>query len=313
MMQPTTGRVIRLDSKVCWVRCDDGALLKCSVRGKLYRQERAAKNPVAVGDIVELAPGESEDQGCVEAVLPRRNKLSRAMADTAGRREQVVVANVDHLAIVVAVARPPMRPGLIDRFLIAAARQAIEPIVVVNKIDLGKRAEIEARMSPYADLGARLVYTAAEQGQGVDELRDLLAGKQTVFAGHSGVGKSTLLNALVPSLEIATKKVSHKSGRGTHTTTQVTLYELEDGGALIDTPGVRAMGLWRVDPSEVDDYFEEITALAPSCRFRGCSHRHEPGCSVKAALEAGEIHAVRFESYVRIVESLEEDEKQRGY
>jgi ribosome biogenesis GTPase len=147
----------------------------------------------------------------------------------------------------------------------------------------------------------------------VDELRGLLAGKQTVFAGHSGVGKSTLLNALVPSLEIATKKVSRKSGKGTHTTTQVTLYELPDGGALIDTPGVRAMGLWRVEPAEVDAYFDEITELAPGCRFRGCSHRHEPGCAVKEALEEGKIHAGRFASYLRIVESLEDDQQQRGY
>jgi ribosome biogenesis GTPase len=311
-----TGLVIRVDSKVCWVRLTDpdgGALLKCPIRGRLFQAESSAKNPVAVGDRVRVSPGESENEGRVDAVEPRRNRLSKPVADSAGRREQVVVANVDYLAIVVSAARPPLRPGLIDRFLIAAGRQGIEPVVIVNKIDLVDRDELEAEMSAYAGLGKRLVYTSALKPIGLERLRRLLAGRQTVFVGHSGVGKSSLLNALLPDLGLRTRDVSRKSGRGVHTTTQVVLYEFDEGGSVIDTPGVRAVGLWNVEPEDVDVYFEEITTVSEGCRFRGCTHRHEPDCAVEAAVEKGEIDPRRFASYLRIVESLEEERRERGY
>jgi len=311
-----TGLVIRVDSKVCWVRLPDpdgGALLKCPIRGRLFQAASSTKNPVAVGDRVRVSPGESESEGRVDAVEPRRNRLSKPVADSAGRREQVVVANVDFLAVVVSAARPPLRPGLIDRFLIAAARQGIEALVIVNKIDLVDLDELEAEMSVYAGLGKWLVYVSALKHIGVDRLRRLLAGRQTVFVGHSGVGKSSLLNALRPGLGLKTREVSRKSGRGVHTTTQVVLHEFDEGGSVIDTPGIRAMGLWNVEPEEVDAYFEEITSVAEACRFRACTHRHEPDCAVEAAVAKGEIDPRRFASYLRIVESLEKERRERGY
>jgi len=310
------GLVVRVDSKVCWVRLtddDDGALVKCPIRGRLFQADSSTKNPVAVGDRVTVSSGEGPDEGRVDAVEPRRNRLSKPVADSAGRREQVVVANVDFLAVVVSAARPPLRPGLIDRFLIAAGRQDIEPLVVVNKIDLVDLDDLEAELSVYAGLGTRLVYTSALQGIGVDALRRMLVGRQTVLVGHSGVGKSSLLNALLPGLDLPTRDVSRKSGRGVHTTTQIALHRLDDGGGVVDTPGIRAMGLWNVAPEEVDAYFKEITAASARCRFRGCTHRHEPDCAVEAAVENGEIDPRRFASYRRIVESLEEEARERGY
>ncbi|MBN2489273.1 MAG: ribosome small subunit-dependent GTPase A [Planctomycetes bacterium] len=312
-MTGALGTVTRVDSRVCWVRCDDGALRKCSLRGRLFHSDSEARNPVAVGDRVELSAGEHEEEGRVEAVLPRRNKLSRPVAASAGRFEQVIVANVDCLAVVVAAAEPRLRPGLIDRYLIVAGRQRIEPVVVVNKIDLVDRAALAAALAVFHELGERLVYTSATRGDGLAELRQILAGKRTVFAGHSGVGKSALLSALVPGLDLETRRVSRKTDRGVHTTTRVTLFELEGGGALIDTPGVRALGLWRIEPEEVDAYFREITAAARQCRFRGCTHDHEPGCAVKAAVEAGAIDARRFASFRRIFVSLAEERRERGY
>ena len=311
-MNTSIGLVIGVDSKVCWVRLPDGTLRKCPIRGRLFQADATARNPVAVGDQVEVQSGEADDQGRIEAVLPRRSKLSRPVADSAGRREQVIVANVDGLAVVVAAARPPLRPGLIDRYLIAAARQELTPLVVVNKIDLADETAIRDELSLYTDLGISLVFTSALTGSGMDELRARLAGQRTVLAGHSGVGKSSLLNALLPDLELPTRVVNRRSGRGVHTTTQVSWIDLPDGGAVIDTPGVRAMGLWQVDPGDVDAYFEEITSEAPGCRFRGCSHRHEPNCAVKEAVESGAVDRRRYESYLRIVDSLEEEQRERG-
>ncbi len=308
------GRVIRIDSKVCWVRLEDGTLLKCPVRGRLFRAESTAKNPVAVGDRVEVMRGAgTEDSGSVESVLPRSNKLSRPVVASAGRKEQVIVANVDYLVVVGSAARPRLKPGLFDRFLIVAARQALTPVLVVNKIDLTDLDTLKIELSVYVRLGVLVHFTSALKGTGVEDLRRLIRGKRAVFAGHSGVGKSTLLAALEPGLDIETRTVNRKTGKGVHTTSQVTLYETEGGGCLIDTPGVRAIGLWRVEPQEVDAFFEEITDRSTECRFRACSHDKEPDCAVKKAVEDGAIDVRRFESYRRICESLKEERRERGY
>jgi len=314
MVAAETGRVIRVDSKVCWVRMKTDTLVKCPIRGRLFLTSSEAKNPVAVGDRVEvLRVPDSDEEGSIESVLPRRNKLSRPVTASSGRREQVIVANVDILAVVVAAARPRFKLGLIDRYLIVAARQELHPIVVVNKIDLVDPAAVKKDLSVYANLNVQLAYTSALRGDGMDDLARLVQGKQVVFSGHSGVGKSTLLNALQPDLEIQTKAVSSRTGKGVHTTTRVTLFETKQGGSLIDTPGIRAMGLWQVEPNEVDLYFKEITEKAAECRFRTCTHNKEPGCAVKEAVERGEIHHRRFESFRRIAGSLEEEQRERGY
>lgn len=308
------GQVIQIDSKVCWVRLEDRTLLKCSVRGRLYRTESVAKNPVAVGDRVEvIRTADMEDTGSVESVLPRRNKLSRPVVASAGRKEQIIVANVDYLVVVGSAARPGLKPGLIDRYLIVAARQGLTPVLVANKIDLVDLETLKEELSVYERLGVQLFCTSALMGTGVDDLRRMIRGKRAVFSGHSGVGKSTLLAALEPGLDIETRTVSRKTGKGVHTTSQVTLYEAEGGGCLIDTPGIRAMGLWKVEPQEVDAFFEEITDRSAGCRFRACSHDKEPDCAVKKAVENGEIDARRFESFRRIYESLKEERRERGY
>ncbi len=302
---PEPGHVIRVDARVCWVRAGD-ALLKCTIRGRLFREATALKHPVAVGDRVAIVR-DGPDSGVVERVEPRRNKLSRPAVEAIDRKEQVIVANIDLLGIVVAAAKPPLRTGLIDRYLMVAARESLEPIVIVNKIDLADMDAVGDAMAVYERLGIEVHYTAALRGDGIERLRARIDGVVTVFSGHSGVGKSTLLNAIVPDLALRTGHVSSKTGKGRHTTTQVVLHEL-DRGCLIDTPGIRAMGLWQIGPADVDRFFTEIAALEGQCRFLDCAHGAEPDCAVKGAVEDGSIDRRRYDSYRRIVESLESGE-----
>ncbi|MEX2016122.1 MAG: ribosome small subunit-dependent GTPase A [Candidatus Hydrogenedentales bacterium] len=255
-----------------------------------------------------LAPGDEvlvepfDDQNWVVAVAPRRSRLSRLAIEGSRVTEQVVAANVDVLVIVASAAKPGLKPGLIDRYLISADMGGVEPILCVNKIDLVE--EPPAAVADYEALGIPVVLTSCETGRGIDELRGRLQGRLSVFAGQSGVGKSSLLNALDPDLDLATQEVSDANEKGRHTTTNAELFTLKGDIRVIDTPGIRKLGLAKLERNELDLYFPDIAEFAAACRFRDCGHLHEPECAVREALARGQLSPRRYRSYLRIRETL---------
>jgi ribosome biogenesis GTPase len=252
---------------------------------------------VATGDQVRFSP----ERRRVEEVLPRRSVLSRS--DPHNRRvERVIAANIDVVVNVVSLKNPPLRTGLIDRYLIAIGKSGAEALVCVNKIDLLEGAGEFEPLLAYETLGIPVMRCSATTGEGIGQLADTLTGKLCVFAGHSGVGKSSLLNALDSGLTLDTGAVSSGNQRGRHTTTSSALYRLSNGAMIIDTPGIREFGLWDVGPADVRRYYSEFEGR--TCAFADCSHTHEPDCGVKSALEAGEIASARYEGYLRILETM---------
>jgi len=274
--------------------------VRCVLRGLLKSLETKEQNIIAVGDRVAFVRLDGAT-AVVERVYPRRTILSRKYME----REHVVAANVDQLVIVASVAEPPLRTGLIDRYLVSAERGELAPTILVNKIDLAEDESYRAIMQTYAGLGYRVICCSVETGEGLDDVRAALAGKTSILAGQSGVGKSSILNALQPGLELRVADVSEATSKGTHTTTSVRLLALEFGGYVVDTPGIREFALWDVSRQELAHCFREFHAHQGTCRLRGCTHTHEPGCEVKAALEQGAISRERYDSYCRLYESLE--------
>jgi ribosome biogenesis GTPase len=269
---------------------------------------RGVKNttPIAVGDLVRFEGLAGEDaEGIIVQVLPRQTKLSRKSQSSpyeGNYYEDIVAANVDHVVIVASFQNPPLRPGLIDRYLVAAGKGGLEPILCLNKVDLANPDDIEPVASLYRQLDYPVILTCAKSGRGMDELRQRLAEATSVFAGHSGVGKSTLLKQLCPGIEFKTAEVNPKTGRGKHTTTAAQLIHLPTGGYVIDTPGIRQFGLWDLTPEDVQAYFAEIAQHGQACRFRNCSHTVEPDCAVREAVQQGTIHSQRYESFLKLQE-----------
>ncbi len=269
----------------------------CDVLSGHDRLRCRSLGEVAIGDRVLFSP----ERRRVEEILPRSTTLSRTDPHNP-HLERVIAANIDVVVNVVSINSPPLRPGLIDRYLIATGKSGAAPLVCVNKIDLLESAEDLHPLRPYEESGIQVVLCSATTGEGLDGLADALAGKLCVFAGHSGVGKSSLLNALDPRLSIATSEVSEANEKGRHTTTSSALYRLPNGATVIDTPGIREFGLWAVTKADLRRYYREFDGHP--CAFSDCSHTHEPDCGVKAAVEAGKISQARYEGYVRILGSL---------
>lgn len=281
----------------CQVLFED-RLLNCKLTSELRQRQQTA---LAVGDHV-FVDFERGNDPIVASVLPRHTRLSRPDPGIQAR-ERVIVANVDQVGIVVSLVTPPLHPRLIDRYLIAIQKGGAKPLLCVNKIDLVEDQSELSKLQPYRDLGLHMVLCSADSGEGLDDLRQHLRGRLTAFVGHSGVGKSSLLNALRPDLGLATGEVSAGYGRGTHTTTSSSLHDLGDGLRIIDTPGVREFGLWQVSAQELDDSFPEFSSL--TCRFRDCTHTHEPGCGVKEATDLGQITSDRLETYQSLRAALD--------
>jgi len=302
-MTPQTGLVVRIDAKRCHVEVD-GRVYLLSPRGRLFEGARDVKHPIAVGDRVVVRL-DGEGGGSVEEVLPRTSRLARAAAGGEGR-EQVLVANLDLVLVVSSILEPPFRPGLVDRILAGAEREEIEARLVVNKIDLetgaGSDPSSESWCTSYTGLGYSCARTSARTGAGIDELRQMLAGRITVFCGLSGVGKSSLLNAVQPGLSLRVGVVSrgrHRGGR--HTTTHTALLDLTGGGHVVDTPGIRNFGLFDLDPTEVAWLFREMRPWLGQCSFDDCSHSHEPDCKIKHAVAGGQIGRGRYDSYLDLL------------
>jgi ribosome biogenesis GTPase len=257
----------------------------------------------AIGDRVMYSPARQQ----LVRVLPRATVLSRP--DPHNPRIQLVLAaNIDLVVNVVSVKSPPLSPGLIDRYLIAIEQSGAAPLICVNKVDLGRPAE---ELRPYQEVGVPVLCCSASTGEGLDDLRAAIAGKLCVFTGHSGVGKSSLLNALDAGLGAATGDVSQMNRKGRHTTTSSKLYELTNGARVIDTPGIRELGLWNVTAEEIQFHFREFAEFALKCAFSDCSHTHEPRCAVKGALEQGLIPRARYETYLRLKASSAVDAVER--
>jgi len=270
------------------------------VRGAGAEHEaKLAGHRLAVGDQATIGLAEDGKTWQVETIGPRRTKLSRP--DVANPHlERVIVANVDVVCIVVSVVAPPLHPRIIDRYLIAIERGGAAPVLCVNKIDLldGDESELE-KLEPYAALDVPIYGCSASTGQGIDALREELAGRVAAFVGHSGVGKSSQMNALYPGLGLDTGRLMGGYGRGAHTTTASSLHEFPGGTRLIDTPGVRSFGLGKLSREELQWHFPEFEPYR--CKFRDCAHDHEPGCEVRFAAERREVHPVRYDTYLRIL------------
>lgn len=300
-MKPAVATVGRIDFGGVRLLDDAGGWHDATVPSRLRGPRRALGNAVVTGDRVRVAwDGE---RMVVEEVEPRRNAFSRRAA---GEREeeQVVAANLDQVFIVASIQRPEFRHGFVDRVQVQCARAGIPAVLALNKVDLDDHHEADAILAEYARAGIDGLAMCAVDGRGVEPVLDRCRGRRSLFVGHSGVGKSTLLMGLMPHETIARGDVNEVTGKGRHTTTAAVLYRPEPGLELIDTPGVRAFALWGVDADELVEYYPELQPLIGGCRFGDCRHDREPGCALRAAVERGDVGERRFASYCKLRDEL---------
>ncbi len=280
----------------------------CSMRGALKKESQRMKNLIAIGDFVLFEPSENLT-GAIVNIQPRKSILSRA-DQISRRKEQLIAVNIDQVLITASVVTPPLKPNLIDRYIIASLKGNMDPIIVVNKIDLLEESQndqilFDEILKIYQTLEIPIYPVSATTGEGIEELRNAMKGKSSVFSGQSGAGKSSLINAITGS-SLLTGKVVEKTRKGSHTTTSATLLPIEGKGFCIDTPGIKSFGLWDLKKEDVQQYFFEIDQIAHSCKYPDCSHMHEPDCAVEEALENNEISRLRFDSYCALIASLDE-------
>jgi ribosome biogenesis GTPase len=275
------------------VQTDDGILV-CKLRGRL-KQGSKEGDLAAIGDKVFVSQIE-DGKGLIEIIEPRQRIISRLAPTPGGEYEQIIIANPDQIVLVFSCAEPAPRMRMLDRFLIIAEEQSVPPLIIANKTDLVSTEFAYELFDHYADIGYSLIYSSVPKGEGITQLKEELIGKISALAGPSGAGKSSLLNAIQPGLGLTIQKVSQATGKGKHTTVSSELFPIEGGG----TPGLKALALWDIEPEELDGYFPEIRSLVAQCQFSDCTHIHEPGCAVVEAVENGEIHPQRYDSYKRL-------------
>jgi ribosome biogenesis GTPase len=289
------GLIIKAQSGFFWVETGEGIIV-CQLRGKLKRG-RAMGDIAALGDHVTITLLD-DGSGALENVEERKQALVRLDPRPQGEYQQVLLANADQVIFVFACANPNPKLRMLDRFLVIAEKQRIPIIIIANKTDLVENAKEIFGM--YEDIGYHVIYTSAKNEQGLEEMRDVLKNKISALAGPSGVGKSSLLNALQPGLGLAVNEISSVMNKGRHTTVTRQMFPLEGGGYVADTPGWKSLALWDTEAEEMDAYFPELRDLVPHCQFSDCTHVHEPGCAVLAALKENKIHPERYESYLRL-------------
>ncbi|MGW8319428.1 MAG: ribosome small subunit-dependent GTPase A [Candidatus Promineifilaceae bacterium] len=300
-----TGLVVKAQSGFFTVETDDGRRIVCQIPGRL-KKERRDTDLVAAGDRVTVSLN-PDGTGLIESVAERERVLSRARPAPEKRsiltdQEQVLVANPDQVVLVFSIRQPAPSLRKLDRFLVVAEMNELPAVVCVNKIDLVDLAEAKAQFENYEAIGYSVIYTSAKRGDGIEALRHHLKDKISVLAGSSGVGKTSLLNAIQPGLGRRVKEVSQATEKGLHTTRYVELVPLDIGGYVADTPGIRSLALFDLEPGELDAYFREIAPLVAECQFSDCTHVHEPNCAVRAAVAEGRISAERYDSYLRLRE-----------
>jgi ribosome biogenesis GTPase len=296
------GLVIKSTGSWYQVHAEDGEIYDCRIKGKFRIQGIQTTNPLAVGDQVDFELEPNSGNGVINKLHERKNYIIRKSINLS-KQAQIIAANMDQAFLVVTLASPRTSMGFIDRFLATAEAYGIPAVLIFNKLDLFNEAGLEILedyKAIYENIGYPCYTVSALEGTNIHIIEDLLKDKTTLFSGHSGVGKSSLINALMPDLDIKTGEVSEASDKGQHTTTFAEMHELPFGGYLIDTPGIRELGIFDIRPEELGHYFVEMRALLNQCRFHNCRHVNEPGCAVIKAVEAGEIELSRYESYLSI-------------
>lgn len=301
------------------VLTDDGQTVACKIKGNFRLKGIRTTNPVAVGDRVTIT-GTNDETNYITAIEPRRNYIIRK-ATNLSKQGHILAANLDQVCLVVTLFHPVTSTTFIDRFLTTAEAYRVPAVIVINKIDLLEGDDealeyIDAVAYLYESIGYPVVKLSARTGEGIDTLRSMLDGKTTLFSGNSGVGKSTLINDLIPGLDLATAEISDTHDTGMHTTTFSEMFEipgLSAGSYIIDTPGVKGFGTLEFDRHEVSHFFPEIFKIGAGCRYGDCTHTHEPGCAVREALEDHRIAESRYTSYLSILDDSAEDKYRKGY
>lgn len=286
------GRVLSVHGLTSVVEASDGARYHCATRRLLKTLSTDQRQVVVAGDFVRFRL-EGSQEGFIERIEPRRSMLSRSSKG----RQHVIVVNVDQVLIVSSAAEPQLKPNLLDRLFVTAEKNRIRPVLCINKVDLVDRASLIPLVGVYARMGYEVLLISATTGFGIPRLREVVNGRANVVAGQSGVGKSSLLNAIEPGLDLRVAEVSRESEKGKHTTTTARLIPLSAGGYVVDTPGIRQFQLWDVIPQEVAGFFRDVRPYGNHCRFPNCTHTHEADCAVKDAVADGRLDARRYESY----------------
>ena len=309
-----TGLVYKSTGSWYTVKSEEGDFMECRIKGKFRMKGIKSTNPIAVGDIVDYELDENSDAvtGTIHNIHDRKNYIVRKSVNLS-KQTHIIASNIDVVFLLITINNPPTTTSFIDRFLVTAEAYGIEAVLVFNKIDTFDDAMTDEQLYLqyiYSEIGYKFLKVSALEKKGLDELKGMMIGKVSMFSGHSGVGKSTLVNALEPNLSIKTKNISEQSKQGQHTTTFAEMYDLSFGAKIIDTPGIKGFGIVDMEPSEVSGYFPEFFKLQDECKFNNCLHKEEPNCAVKKALEENKIAWSRYNSYLKILEGDDENYRQ---
>lgn len=305
-----TGLVYKSTGSWYTVRAEDGSFYECRIKGKFRIKGIKSTNPVAVGDVVDFDTEETADTitGIITNIHDRKNYIIRKSVNLS-KQVHIIASNIDKLFLLVTINNPPTTTSFIDRFLVTAEAYGIEAILVFNKIDTFDDAMLDEQLYlqyVYSNIGYKCLRVSSTLKKGIEELKAEMKGCVSMFSGHSGVGKSTLINTLQPSLSLKTKEISEQHSQGQHTTTFAEMFDLDFGAKIIDTPGIRGFGVVDIEKDELGDYFPEFFALKDQCKFNNCLHKDEPHCAVKDALEKDEIAWSRYRSYLQMLEGEDE-------
>lgn len=305
-----TGTVYKSTGSWYVVKDQNGVFYNCRIKGKFRIKGIKSTNPIAVGDSVDfdLEDNGNENNGVIKNIHERKNYIIRKSVNLS-KQTHIIASNIDVVFLLVTINNPTTTTSFIDRFLVTAEAYGIEAILVFNKIDTLNGTSLEEQLylqAIYSEIGYQCLRVSAKEGKGIETLKDLMRNRVSMFSGHSGVGKSTLVNALDSNLNLKTAEISEQHQQGQHTTTFAEMFDLEFGAKIIDTPGIRGFGIVDMEPEEIGDYFPEFFALKDKCKFNNCLHKEEPKCAVKEALDNDEIPWSRYQSYLQILEGDEE-------
>ena len=306
-----TGIVYKSTGSWYTVKAEDGDFIECRIKGKFRLKGIKSTNPISVGDVVDYDLDETSDKitGSIHNIQERKNYIVRKSVNLS-HQMHIIASNLDFVFLLITINNPPTTFNFIDRFLITAEAYDIETILVFNKIDTFDDATRDEQLYMqfvYEKIGYKCLCVSAIANIGIEELKSLMIGKITMFSGHSGVGKSTLVNAMEPNLHLRTKNISEQSKQGQHTTTFAEMFDLSFGASIIDTPGIKGFGIVDLEKEDISGYFPEFFKLKDQCKFNNCLHKEEPNCAIKKALENDEISWTRYNSYLKILEGDDEN------